>query len=168
MTYVRPKDLLQLRGVNKMIFSITESPIFLSMFKARLHKLMIHDLRQTVELYLPNLSARVHQELKLANTLRNNLPLTYFNFKLPLWISFIRPHLPKVQFFMLRNPHLSSSTNIFQRQADFKEHYLKLTSFERKCLKWEARLATLFNRKKCGMLLTKVLTDSIASNSRTS
>jgi hypothetical protein len=69
---------------------------------------------------------------------------------------------------MSKNPHLSSAENYFQRHSEFKDYFLALSTFERKCLKWEGKLARLINSKKSGTRLTLLLDDTLASNARVS
>ena len=86
MTFLRPKDLLKFRGVNKNLFIfLAESSMFLGIFRAQLKILKIHELEGKIDQYLPNLSLRVHQELKLVHIFKRTLPLEYFNFKVK-WI----------------------------------------------------------------------------------
>ena len=140
--------------------------MFLGKFRSRLNNLSIPELRLKVDKYLPNLNLRVKEALGC--DFRNTLPLDYFTFKVPLWLSFIKPRSTKFMVFMAKNPHLSSAENYFQRHAEYKDFFLDLTKFERKALKWEAKLTLLLNRKRCGIKLTGVLNDALAKNSRVS
>ena len=84
MTFLRPKDLLKFRGVNKnLTIFLAESSMFLGIFRAQLKILKIHELEGKID--LPNLSLRVHHELKLVHIFKRTLPLEYFNFKVK-WI----------------------------------------------------------------------------------
>ena len=141
-------SILELRRTSKTNLTLSED----SVLTRNIFRYQNNKYKEHIEYYIPNFEDKLTETLAL--NFIHPLPRKIFFVKAYIWTFAMAPKMSSLEVFKSGYTPITSSNNFFVREAEMKAQYILLSKYEKKQLRWRAKLATLVATKTGGYQYT--------------